>query len=102
MIKILDYDQLTKQKCRNRALNNFQEDNINFMPTFKYDKGTNNFDSSGKYRPPAWTDRVLYKCRNENSNNISTSFLQLVDYTSDYSNYSDHKPIKASFTINYC
>ena len=43
-----------------RVFQGYSEGKILFQPTFKYDKGTNQFDSSSKYRPPAWTDRVLY------------------------------------------
>ena len=96
-IKLLDYDQLIKEKCRNNALENFHENKIKFLPTFKYDKNTNNFDSSGKYRPPAWTDRVLYKCNSL----CNPDFLQFIDYTSNDSSYSDHKPVQAVFSINY-
>ena len=44
----------------NRVFQGYSEGKIMFQPTFKYDKGTNQFDSSFKCRPPAWTDRVLY------------------------------------------
>lgn len=44
----------------NRAFQGYSEGKILFQPTFKYDRGSNQFDSSSKCRPPAWTDRVLY------------------------------------------
>lgn len=43
--KILDYDQLVKQ-CRSQTVFvGFKEGTINFRPTYKYDMGTDNWDS---------------------------------------------------------
>ena len=43
------------------AFNGFQEAAIHFPPTFKFDPGTNDYDSSSKQRVPSYTDRILYK-----------------------------------------
>lgn len=59
---LLEYDQLTRERMLGRAFSGFREGRISFLPTFKYDKGSDKFDSSGKNRAPAWTDRVLYRC----------------------------------------
>lgn len=48
---------------RRRALifQGFGELPIHFPPTYKYDLGTDNFDSGKKKRDPAWTDRILFR-----------------------------------------
>lgn len=63
---------------------------LDFDPTYKYDIGTNNYDTSKKRRTPAWCDRILFR-RNEN--------LELIKY--DKVNYlnSDHKPVFGIFNI---
>ena len=57
---ILDYDQLHREMSCQRVFVGFREGRIAFLPTFKYDKRSNNFDSSAKARCPAWTDRILF------------------------------------------
>ena len=57
---ILEYDQLNRERILGRAFQGYSEGKIQFLPTFKYDKGSDLFDTSTKMRPPAWTDRVLY------------------------------------------
>ena len=56
------------------VLNQFKEGPVTFLPTYKYDRGTHNFDTSRKQRVPAWTDRILYKS--------SSDKLKLIEYNS--------------------
>ncbi|KAL3320010.1 Inositol polyphosphate 5-phosphatase K [Cichlidogyrus casuarinus] len=58
--KLWDYDQLLLSRKAHRIFEQFEEGNLNFAPTFKFDIGTNNYDSSKKQRVPSWTDRVLF------------------------------------------
>ena len=61
--KIMRFDQLHRQRRLNRAFVGFEEGNIRFPPTYKYDCGADCFDTSKKQRCPAWTDRILYYTR---------------------------------------
>lgn len=40
-------------------LKNMKEGNLIFDPTYRYDVGTDDYDTSKKKRLPAWTDRIL-------------------------------------------
>ncbi|XP_058459560.1 inositol polyphosphate 5-phosphatase E [Malaya genurostris] len=54
-------DQLTTVLADGAAFKGFREAKITFPPTYKYDPGTQRFDTSSKQRAPAYTDRILYK-----------------------------------------
>ena len=58
---LLSADQLKQQKFQRKIFTGYQEGDITFQPTYKYDPGTDTWDSSEKARAPAWTDRVLWK-----------------------------------------
>ncbi|KAI3379589.1 hypothetical protein SNEBB_004019 [Seison nebaliae] len=65
-----------------------------FYPTFKYDVGTNRFDSSHKQRMPSWTDRILYRYLGDEM------FLHPIQYDSLHNvTISDHKPVFAQYRI---
>uniref|UniRef100_V9ICD8 Inositol polyphosphate 5-phosphatase n=1 Tax=Apis cerana TaxID=7461 RepID=V9ICD8_APICE len=57
----LHKDQLQTILNEGAVLRGFEEAPITFPPTYKYDPGTQNFDSSSKQRTPAYTDRILFK-----------------------------------------
>lgn len=66
---------------------------MNFKPTYKYDIGTNDYDTSAKSRIPSWTDRILYV---ENPNVTCLAYNSI-----DSISTSDHKPVYASFLVQF-
>ncbi|XP_048838108.1 inositol polyphosphate 5-phosphatase K-like [Brienomyrus brachyistius] len=56
-------DQLTMMKEQDVLLQEFQEAPLSFRPTYKYDLFSDTYDTSGKKRKPAWTDRILWRLR---------------------------------------
>ncbi|XP_075719853.1 synaptojanin-2 [Rhinoderma darwinii] len=58
--KLLAFDQLQLQKSNGKIFKDFYEGTIQFGPTYKYDIGSEAYDTSEKFRTPAWTDRVLW------------------------------------------
>lgn len=87
-LELLKMDQLYHEMHYKRVFNHYNEGIIRFRPTYKYDPGTDNWDSSEKNRAPAWCDRVLWKGeRIDQLTYESVMRLQL----------SDHKPVYAIF-----
>uniref|UniRef100_A0A8C4JJL5 PI5PA phosphatase n=1 Tax=Dromaius novaehollandiae TaxID=8790 RepID=A0A8C4JJL5_DRONO len=92
------------------VLSGFQEGPLNFPPTFKFDVGTNKYDSSVKKRKPAWTDRILWKIKSPSAGpgaagcqpgrgGLSVSqlcYCSHMEYT-----VSDHKPVAAVFAVQF-
>jgi hypothetical protein len=58
--RVLQHDQLTRARADGLAFGGYQEPRLSFRPTYKFDPGTSNYDSSEKQRVPAWCDRILY------------------------------------------
>ena len=75
-----------------QIISEFKEGEITFPPTYKYDVGTHNFDSSRKQRVPSWTDRILYMDEN---NKVEQLEYQSVPGVS----MSDHKPVNGIFEV---
>lgn len=89
--ELLARDQLCQERENKGAFYKFREGKIRFYPTYKFDKGTSNYDSSEKQRVPSWTDRILYMSkyrdlRQLNYNSIMDIFV------------SDHKPVFSTFS----
>ncbi|BHF60605.1 Phosphatidylinositol 4,5-bisphosphate 5-phosphatase A [Sparganum proliferum] len=62
---LLEYDQLLRAMKEDLIFQDFLEGPIRFPPTFKFDKGTNIYDTSKKNRVPSYTDRILYMAHND-------------------------------------
>ena len=103
LFSLLEYDQLYREKALGNIFKGYEEGDINFLPTFKYDKGSNKLDSSPKARQPAWTDRILYaqSFSNNDDSNIPSNhrIITLTNYSSIDCRHSDHRPVYASFQV---
>lgn len=84
---LLAADQLKQVLDDRSAFGGYEEGPILFKPTYKYDVGTDNYDTSEKMRIPAWTDRVLFKGER----------LDLSIYSRAELRGSDHRPVYAVF-----
>nr|XP_023020444.1 synaptojanin-1 [Leptinotarsa decemlineata] len=99
---ILQHDQLKKQQEAGNVFKSFNEGDINFAPTYKYDLFSDDYDTSEKSRAPAWTDRVLWKRRNQSPDINGTSQEspdKLVYYGRAELKQSDHRPVIAIIDI---
>lgn len=89
---LLKGDQLRREHTSGNVLNGFQEGNILFPPTYRYNRGDRTY-SSEKNRIPSWCDRILWKSLP--SNNITQTAYGCVDTVTT----SDHSPIFAVFNV---
>jgi len=88
---LLKHDQLRSTMAARRAFVGLVEGEITFAPTFKFDKNSDEFDTSHKQRIPAWTDRILFK----------PFGTRVIEYKSvPNARHSDHRPVFATFRVN--
>ncbi|KAF9464340.1 inositol polyphosphate phosphatase [Collybia nuda] len=91
---LLAADQLKQVIDTGAAFAGYTEGPLLFRPTYRYDFGTDNYDTSEKMRIPAWTgkstpkwNRILYRGEQ----------LDLSVYSRSELRGSDHKPVYAAF-----
>ena len=85
--KLYENDQLNLQMVAGMAFPFYSEAMITFLPTYKFDLGTDDYDTSEKGRVPAWCDRILRRGPN----------LKQLEYESAPLRFSDHRPVYATF-----
>lgn len=91
--QLYEYDQLNYQMANGQSFPFFDEMEIKFKPTYKFDKGTDYYDTSEKQRVPSWTDRILTHTKNKRV----TSLEQLRYNSIPKFKFSDHKPVYGIF-----
>ena len=86
---LYENDQLNLAMIAGETFRYYNEGTNNFPPTYKFDNGTDLYDTSEKQRIPAWTDRILFRGQG----------LKLLDYNSANLKMSDHRPVYATFKV---
>mmetsp|Transcript_42494 Transcript_42494/g.117618 ORF Transcript_42494/g.117618 Transcript_42494/m.117618 type:complete len:403 (-) Transcript_42494:212-1420(-) len=96
---LLGNDQLRQQMAAGNVFNGFEEGDITFRPTYKFDsKQRHLYDQSEKQRVPAYTDRVLFRAADA----APPGAVRLLQYSSSPElTTSDHRPVFAELAVAY-
>jgi len=108
---LVNSDQLFKAKDGDDLLYRFHEDPITFLPSFKYDKNSEVYDTSKKQRTPSYTDRILvsmnegstprtgdsYQIKGPDIQRSNGNQFSVEYYCRRESTFSDHRPVLGVF-----
>ena len=92
---LVSLDQLNIERAAGRVFREFQEAQLTFRPTYKYQPGTDMYEQrpDKKLRAPAWCDRILWRTQ-------QPSHVRLLSYNrSEVPNVSDHKPVYSTMRL---
>ena len=104
---LAEKDQLLNQRKLSPFLQHFYEGELSFDPTYRYDKNTDNYDTSKKNRAPAWCDRILfsrdssckaYLYQDMHSGDDAKAALPEFYGRSEH-RFSDHRPVIAKYKV---
>lgn len=85
------FDQLTREKNASRIFQGYQEGELSFPPSYKYQVQSDYYDSK---RVPSWTDRILWKTNSRGMAEVEQQF-----YGRHEIFMSDHRPVSAAFRV---
>lgn len=88
--QLYENDQLNLQMVHGKCFPHYSEQTPTFLPTYKFNLGSDEYDTSDKARIPAWCDRILTRGDN----------LRQLYYDSAPLRFSDHRPVWGLFTCN--
>ena len=91
--KLLSADQLISGMAEKKVFKHFREHPIKFGPTYKFDPGTDTFDTSPLKRRPAYCDRILVRGDPEQIKTLSYTDHPAIKV-------SDHKPVSCRIELN--
>ncbi|XP_006863513.1 PREDICTED: inositol polyphosphate 5-phosphatase K [Chrysochloris asiatica] len=105
--ELWEKDQLSIAKKHDPLLREFQEGALLFPPTYKFDRNSNNYDTSEKKRKPAWTDRILWRLKRQPQTSLHTLSPLAPHFSLCLRSYvshmmyciSDHKPVTSTFDL---
>ncbi|MCQ2819156.1 MAG: hypothetical protein MJ252_17980 [archaeon] len=92
---LMKFDQLYKIRSALYGLDDLDEGEIHFQPTYKFDLGKNVYDKK-KARNPSWCDRILFR------KNGREEMIKVIDYNSVMDigfSVSDHRPIYGHYEV---
>jgi synaptojanin len=84
---LYEHDQLNIQMVHGKTFPFYTETTPKFLPTYKFNLGTDEYDTSEKGRIPAWCDRIVTRGDN----------LRQLYYDSAPLRFSDHRPVWGLF-----
>ncbi|KAI5656004.1 hypothetical protein M9H77_24797 [Catharanthus roseus] len=93
---LTENDQLLQEAERGQVFNGYYEGTLAFKPTYKYNIGSSNYDTSHKVRVPSWTDRILFKVEDHNQIKATLQSYESIDNIRS----SDHKPVIAHLCLD--
>ncbi|XP_015690318.1 type IV inositol polyphosphate 5-phosphatase 11 isoform X4 [Oryza brachyantha] len=93
--KLSGKDQLLQEAEKGEIFNGYCEGTLLFKPTYKYNIGSSNYDTSHKIRVPSWTDRILFKVDHSSGLGAILSSYEALDCIRS----SDHKPVRAHLCL---
>ena len=100
--KMMAADELTDVRAARQAFDGFQEQPVTFNPTFKFDVGTDVYDTSKKRRTPAYCDRILWRngAAWVGGGDGADGFRGLEYQAVEACRVSDHRPVYGLFRFH--
>ena len=102
-VPLHEKDQLRCEMKLKHVFADYFEPPIAFMPTYKFDNESDNYDTSEKLRTPSWTDRILYRVQRSTVRQQGQTVIQTIEPI-DYScartiRFSDHRPVSGLYRV---
>ncbi|CAM6046137.1 unnamed protein product [Sphagnum compactum] len=100
-------DQLRNEMSSGRTFHGMREGFVGFAPTYKFDHGSQAYDTSEKKRVPAYCDRVVFRDSFDGNDVVQASKLShpakvsVAAYEACMEvTDSDHKPVRCLFNVD--